>query len=446
MLTTADLASFVARAAFSDIPEECLRMAKRAFLDFTGVAAAGASEEVSRVSRRALLRPGETGSCTVIGTGVKTSPPEAAFFNGIAGHALDFDDVSRIMRGHPSVAVAPAALALSEHLGLGGKALLEAYVTGIEVCHKIGAVVNNSHYEKGWHATSTIGVFGATAASAKLLGLNAEQTRHALGIAASAAAGLRRNFGTMTKPFHAGRAARSGVTAALLAREGMTAHEAALESPGGFFELYADALSDQVGDLMSRWLMLTPGLRFKKYPCCSNIHGSIDAVLELLEKERFRPEDVERIVCGVYSTVPGILTDRHPETGTQAQFSLEYCVAVALLYGKVELGDFTDEAVGRPEVRQMMPKIKMTVSEDLQSHEMSEITIVLKGGSVFSRKVAVPKGHPLNPVSDDELSAKYLSLAVPVLGARKAEESMKRIGSLENVEDVRRLTALLAVS
>ena len=275
----------------------------------------------------------------------------AALANGTAAHALDFDDMCFVSLAHPSAPLVPAVLAAAESERLPGRAVLDAYVVGFEIEARLGRVMNPRHYQRGWHCTSTLGTIGAAAAVSRLLGLDAAAAGHALAIAASEASGLKENFGTMVKPLHAGLAARNGVLAALLARGGMTASDAGDRRSAGF-----PARDGQRSERRStrrsrisatRWEMLDTGVTVKLYPSCAGTHPSLDAILDLRRREGFGADDVERIDVDVDSIVPTILIYDRPASGLEGKFSLPFCAAAAVVYGRVGIDTFEARAARR---------------------------------------------------------------------------------------------------
>ena len=328
MNETTTVADFVAKSRWEDCPAPAVAAATRAILDCLGVMLAGSQEPSARILQAVSLAEGGSPLCTVVGTGRRTGAVWAALCNGTAAHALDFDDTNFVLLGHPSAPVLAAALAAGELALADGPALLHAFLLGFEVETTLAAAINPAHYEHGWHATSTLGTVGAAAAAARLLGLDTTQIRTALAVAASQSSGLKENFGTMTKPFHAGHAARSGVLAALLAREGWTASEHALEGPQGFFRVLGAGIlrPEALDSLGAPWKIVSSGVAVKPYPSCACTHSIIDGALELRRAHGIRPDDVAEVTVGVNAIVPRILIHSDPHTGLEAKFSAEFTV------------------------------------------------------------------------------------------------------------------------
>jgi 2-methylcitrate dehydratase PrpD len=455
MTAIARLAEFVLKTRLEDCPRDALAQVRRAALDSVGVMLAGASEPVARIVREVARAEGGTPLCTVAGTALRTSPTWAALANGAAGHAHDFDDTSFALMGHPSVPLLAALLAAGEAEMADGTALALGYAIGFEVDAALGAALNPGHYQRGWHATATIGTTGCAAAAASVLGLDLGPTRHALGIAVSMASGVKENFGSMTKPYHAGHAARNGVLAAMLAREGLTASDTALEGPQGWLGATGvapspAALDEALNGLGRRWHLVETGVAVKPYPSCALTHAAIDALLDLRQAEPFTPRDVEEIEVGVSHVVPGVLIHPAPTNALERKFSMQYCAAAAAAEGRVDLGSFQDGADVEPGVRDLMMRVRMVVDpalpDRLEQHAWSRVTVRLRGGRVLASPARGARGHHDQPLSADALHAKFAACAGPVIGAGEAAGLAEQIAHLEEIPDVRALTARLAGS
>jgi len=373
----------------------------------------------------------------------------------VSGHALDFDDVSASVEGHPSVVVLPAALAAAELVEASGRDLLEAYAIGVEVMSKLGLAIGPAHYQAGWHATSTLGTLGAAVAAGRLLGLDADRLQMAIAIAVSEASGSRQNFGTMTKPFHAGHAARCGVHAARLASRGMTASPAALEGPLGYFALFAlgEGRVAQVASTLGRpWDLEQRALSVKKYPCCFAIHRALDGLLDILSEGVVSPSEVEAItVTAPRGGLAPLIYDR-AETGLQGKFCMSYVMAAAFLDGAIGLQTFTDAMVRRPEVRRLEDLVE--VREDPQAEvghspfDEGHVLVELRrrDGSESVRRVEQPLGSAASPLSSDQLAAKYRDCARTVLEEQQVERSLAALGALESLPTVAQLVDHLTPS
>jgi 2-methylcitrate dehydratase PrpD len=365
-------------------------------------------------------------------------------------HALLYDDTNTITVAHHSAVLAPALLALAERTGATGRVVLEAYVLGFEVLTKLGRALNPSHYEKGWHSTIALGTLGAAAAAARLLGLEAERTGMALGLAASMAGGSRQQFGTMAMPLHAGHAARSGVVAAELAGRGFTADRGILESRMGFCALFAgpaganlERLAEGLGD---PWEIQASGYILKPYPCGMPLQRAIDAILSLRGRHRIVPESVREIRVGVSYLFPDVLIRTDPQTGLEGKPSLEFCAAAAMLDGRLDLGAFTDERVRHPRTRAMMARVKRYVDPALERGapgvaydpfgDHTTVTVVLADGREFSETVNHAKGSPENPLNRDELIGKFhdcARLSLAPAAAERALDLLERLDALPSV-------------
>src|SRR5499426_303388 len=344
MSAIARIAEFVVKTRLDDCPREAIVCVRHAALDSIGVMLAGSTEPVARIVREVARAEGGMPLCTVVGTSLRTAPTWAALANGAAGHAHDFDDTNFTLTGHPSVPLLATALASGEAEMASGADVALAYLVGFEVDAALGRALNPGHYTRGWHATTSIGTLGCAAAAARLLRLDAEQTVHALGIAASLASGLKENFGSMTKPYHAGHAARNGVLAAQLAREGFTASDTALEGKQGYAAAFGGAhgLDQALESLGRAWHLLSSGIAVKPYPSCALTHSAIDALIDLRAEHRLSPSEVAAVQVGVSSVAPDVLAHSRPMTALERKFSMQFCAAAALVEGRVDFGSFTD--------------------------------------------------------------------------------------------------------
>jgi 2-methylcitrate dehydratase PrpD len=392
---------------------------------------------------------------TVAGTALRRSVEDTALANGTAAHALDYDDVQQSLSGHPSAPILAATLALGERERVSGAAFLTAFVVGVEIEAKLGRAVNPRHYETGWHATATLGVLGAAAASAKLLGLSAEGMARAMAIAASMASGIKANFGTDGKPMHVGHAARCGVEAALLAQVGFTGNPRALEHQDGFGSTFGGG-SSPAWDLATAGLgapheVVDPGVGVKRFPCCASTHQALDATLALAEEHAIAAAAVESVECAVHYLAPHQLIYDRAETGLQGKFSMPYCVSAALLDGTVGFAQFADERVRRADVQALMPKVRMVIHPDQTTRDclptrFSEVTIALRDGRRLVRRVTLAKGQPRNPLTDAELTAKFRDCAARVLPADRVEALLSAVQTLETSREVSAIARLLSTA
>ena len=450
MKITQRLAEFAACTPSGAMPAEAREQARRAFLDTLGVTLAGCREDAGRIAAEIAREQGGVEDSSVLGHSFRAPASDAALVNGTSGHALDFDDVSMSMRGHPSVPLVPAVLALGEKLESSGRDVIDAFILGFEVECKVGRLIGEPHYALGWHPTATFGTIGAAAACARLLRLDRDRTRMALGIAASLASGARRNFGSMTKPLHAGWAARNGVVAATLAGRGFTADDEVLEAPDGWLHAASGGApvdSSPIARLGAPWEIVSPGIGVKLYPCCYFTHLAIDAALNV------RPEiapDVQEIEAVGVSVSPGtmmVLRKDPPQSGLEGKFSMEYVVAAALADGEVTLASFTDEAVARPNLIELIGRVR--VSEDGPPSNdpiggSAVVEIAFRDREpITSPRAEVPRGDPQNPLSWAQLSDKFRACARPVLEADQIEQAIGIIETMDDLTDVRELTGTL---
>jgi 2-methylcitrate dehydratase PrpD len=435
MEATERIAHFVAETRLETLSAEVVTAAKRAVLDTLGVTLAGAGEEGSRLLLDALSATAEAGAASIFGTDLRASASQAALANGALGHALDFDDVNVSMRGHPSIPVLPAVLAVAEASGSDGAAVLAAFVVGFEVECKLGRALGASSYARGWHATSVAGALGAAAACANLLRLGAARTRNALGIASSMACGTRQNFGTMTKPLHAGLAARAGVEAADLAARGFTAAPDILEAPMGFGVLFSpgdDWRPERIGDPGKPWDILSPGINVKQYPCCYMTHQALDATLAATERRPRDAAEVESIEVRVSPGSTSALIHHRPTSGLEGKFSMEYCVAAAVLDGEVRLRTFDEDQVQRPAAQELLRRVSVVHPPEAKawSSPSTRVTVRLRDASPLRAEVTRERGSPGDPLSWDELVEKYRDCARRALPEQQVDRSLELIAAL----------------
>jgi len=457
---TREVADFILRTGFGDLPADVLELGRKSILDGLGLALCGSVADTGPISRNYIKGLGLSGGATsVLGSSMKTAARLAAFVNGIAMHADDYDDTQLAVAEdrvyglltHPTTPVLAAALAVAESRSLSGRALITAYHIGVEVECKIAEAISPRHYDEGFHSTGTCGAIGAAAAAAKIGGLDLHQVLHALGISASEAAGLRENFGTMTKPFHAGRAAESGIVAAELAALGWTATEQVLEAPRGFFRAAGGGYDPNaiVHKLGRPWTFHQPGISIKPYPSGSLTHPAMTEMERLIRTHGIKAQQVERVDVGTNREMPNALIHHQPKTGLEAKFSMEFCMAVLLLYGKAGLKEFTEPVVNRPEVQAMIGRVHFglnPVAEAAGYNKMTSILdIRLRDGQTISGRADFAKGSPAIPMSYQEVTEKFLDCAAFAQWPReKANRVIDTVSKLETVTDVRTLTSLLA--
>ncbi len=429
---------------------DVVRWAKVAIADTVGCAIAGAPEETARAALRVTCGGQTDGPCTILGTAAKARPLDAAFVNAIAGHALDFDDTSKSLAGHPTVIILPAVLALAEARGASGQDVVEAYVVGLETATRIARGVNFHHYEKGWHPTATLGIFGAAAGCSRLLRLSESQVAVALAACVSLACGVKSNFGTQIKPLHAGVAARNGLLAAQLAQEGYSASESAFEHPQGFLEVFNGAGNYDAQRMLGNWGepydLLDPGISIKKYPCVYSVHAAVDAAVLLHERHALQAADIRSVVVRMHRRRLLPHVRRMAESALDAKFSLPYAIARALIDGRVSLEHFENDAWEEPRVREIMALIRTEDHDDDANDYGAEVTVQLASGGVLSESIAIPLGHgPRSPLPDKMLQAKFEDCAARTLPPAQAARLFALLQSLEQVADIRIVTSQTAV-
>lgn len=447
---TQKLTEFVTETPADALPQAMLMTAQSAIMDTLGVTLAGLEDEAAVISRRYVEGLGATGISQVLGTSVRSAPAEAAFANGIAAHVLDFDDSLPVMRGHPSATLMPVVLAIGEAVQASGRDVLVAFALALEVGGRVGRGLGHHHYLRGWHSTATVGAFTATAAAARLTKMTSVELEHAWGIAASMTSGLVRNFGSMTKSFHTGHAARIGVTAAALAKSGFTSEPGAFEGEKGLFEVYGfqdgEPLDGLLSDLGAHWVSDAPGIFVKRWPCCYCNHRALGGLFQLLGEHDFAAADIEEIAVGFAPGSDRALIKDNPQTGLEAKFSIEYAMAAAVLDRDVTLQSFTDEQVQRPEVRRLMTRIRRyhVPAEGVFSGVVgfTDLSVIARGQKYEMRIDRVP-GSPAWPMSPAERRAKLVSCAAIALGQQRAE-ALADIG--ERIWDLPSICSLIAAT
>lgn len=429
-----------------------LAQARTAIIDTIGVALAGMPESCTQIL---LKTPGiatSPGASLIFATQRRTSALDATFINGTAAHALDYDDFSGVMGGHQSVPIVPALFALGEEHRVSGEKILLAYLVGVETELRFSRAVNMHHYDKGWHPTSTLGVFGAAAATAYLLGLDTRRTTLALAIAASLASGLKANFGTMTKPLHVGQCGRNGVLAALLAQGGFEANPAALEHHQGFLNVFNGPGLYDAERLLSNWgnplEIEDPTIGLKQFPCCGSTHPAIMMMLKLAREESIGPDDVAAITILPHGRRLKHTNNPHPKSVLEAKFSVQYVVARALIDGTVRLQDFEDQAYDEPAVRRLLAittaQAHPDMADDAPEQWGAEIIVTLTDGRKLSRRVdnLVGRGGD-NPMTHDELWEKFNNCAEKSLPSAQIKPLFERLEQLDTVSDMNQVTTLL---
>jgi 2-methylcitrate dehydratase PrpD len=441
---TAELARRAAAMAWRDLPDDLVERTKQCLLDWFAVTVAGAQEELTDILVREAIEDGAKGPASLVGRSEKVLPSTATLINGAASHALDYDDVNFAMGGHPTVTVVPALLALGERLNASGRLFIESFVAGYETSGRVGRLVAPSHYQKGFHVTGTVGSFAATAAAGRMLGLSENQLAVAFGIAATQAAGLKSNFGTMCKPLHAGTASEHGLRAARLAAKGFTARSDSLECDQGFASSQSDNLdTDQaLGEPPSGWHLRNN--LFKYHAACYMTHAPIECAKEIRLRSNFPPERVKKIVLRLDSAADKVCNIANPTNGLQAKFSLRQTVAMALTgVDTANLASYNEAVTQEPRIRSLRDKIAIDFKSDW-NHSLAEMAIQLDDGTTL--EASHDAGIPWSDLGKQRqaLESKFESLVTPILGAagtKRLHDAIERIDSLDDVGELARASA-----
>ncbi len=439
---TWETASRAAGLRYAELPEDIRRRAQQCLIDWLGVTLAGTAEELSRVLLAEAEEQGGRPVATLIGRAAKASTQQAALLNGAASHALDYDDVNITMGGHPTVPIMPALLALGETKGASGADLIAAFVAGYEAACRIGALVAPSHYAQGFHATATVGTFGAAAACARLLKLDAAQTATALGIAGTQAAGLKSMFGTMCKPLHAGKAAQNGLLAASLAARGFSARSDVLECAQGFADTQSrDFDADTaLAEPASGWHLRNN--LFKYHAACYLTHAPIECARAIRRRPGFERQAVRDVFVYVDAGAAKVCHIPEPRTGLEAKFSLRLTTAMALAgLDTASLETYSGRNATDPALMRLRDTIAVEFKPDWP-HTLAEVRVTLNDGQVL--RARYDSGVPASDLNAQQtrLDAKFMSLAEPVLGRGQAEQLAGAVASLDRVDQLGELTRL----
>jgi 2-methylcitrate dehydratase PrpD len=434
---------FIAGMDYAALPQGAVAAAKNGIADLAAVTILGRDMPIARLLRGMAHVTQGGGEARLAFGADGASAVEAALVNGAAGHALDYDDIGiGVHPAHPSVVLGTAVLAEGEALGRNGRDLIAAYVTGYEVWVELGRRDRTPPHVKGWHPTATFGAVAAAAAAARVRRLDARKASAAVAIAASQAGGLVANYGTMTKPFHAGRSAQVGVLSARLADAGMTAASNALESPKGFLNALSPKGEVDVEtppEFGRSWWLLKHGLGFKLYPMCYGTHRALDGMLDLVRGQDVAPQNVEEIEIEVGPVQLVSLVNHDPKTGLEAKFSLEFALAMAVIARRASLADVTDEFVARADVRAMMRRVRITIVEGADTagpdgSPKDRIVLTLKDGRRLERALDHPRGHPLKPIDSNTLWEKFADCVAGAMAPADARRLYDRLQNLERME------------
>lgn len=443
---------FVCRFEAESAPANVIVGGKNAILDTVSAILSGVREPVSRKILNYTAKDRAAGPATVVGTGCRFSAASAALVNGTMAHAIDYDDILTTTRSHPSAVLVPTVLAMGESLRSSGRQVIGAYLVGLEVIDKVGSLVAFPQYAQGWHTTSTIGVFGAAAAAGKLLGLSERELKMALGAAASMAGGLKKNFGTMTKPLHCGLAAQSGIMAATLAADGFTASEEVFDGDEGYAKvLTGHPVTSGLLKFGDPFAVISPGLYFKRYPCCFGTHRAIDAILEIKAQNPWlKADDVAKITCTAPATSFTALIHDCPQTGLEAKFSMQYTVAAGFLDGSINVHSFSEDKVRRREVQSLMSRVHKAedpalavMDSDGTDRRFVELTLETTGSQILRKRVTRSKGSADHPLSPEEMSEKFMECGKGMISAERQRATLEMLRRLEELKDVSELMASL---
>jgi len=435
---TAMLANFVVNHPSRGWSDQVEEQAQRTFANWLGCAIGPATHETIEAALAAVQELAPSAQASLLGRKEKVDMASAALLNGISSHTFDFDDTHLKTIIHPAGPVASAALALGEHIGASGREIIDALVIGVEVFCRIGNAVYPDHYDRGWHITGSTGMLGSAAACARLLKLSAAQTQMALAIAASQPTGLREQFGTMTKPFHPGAAARAGLMAALMARHGFTASHRALEAPRGLLQVFSDKTdwSEVTERLGQSWEIALN--TYKPFACGIVIHPSIDGCVQLREQHALQAGEIDKVVIKVHSLVLELTGKKTPRTGLESKFSVFHSCAVGLLFGKAGEHEYTDHTVNLPEVLALRARVEAIV-DDAIDEASADVTVHTTDGRSVHVFVEHAIGSLERPMSEAQLKAKFVDQSAPIIGAAQAEQAWLLSRALAAQKDLKAL-------
>ncbi|MFO7557231.1 MAG: MmgE/PrpD family protein [Desulfobacterales bacterium] len=432
---TRKLAEFITTTDSSKIPAVAYEHAKVAFMDWLAVTAGGMDDPLVSKLIEVEEALGGNPQATIIGHDMKKSVSQAALINGTSSHVLDYDDTLVSFFGHPSVTLFPSLLSLSEWMGKSGHAFLTAYLVGLQVGGTIGRCAGLDHYMAGWHATSTLGHLASAAGCAKLLNLDRKQSTYALGIAATQASGLKRVFGTMCKPFHAGRSSQAGLMSALMAQKDFTSAEDILEGPQGFFAALKGKVEEEILALLGLGWDVEQ-ISQKYHASCHATHSPLEAVMTIVKDNNLSPSDVTVIQVRSSKLAMDAAGNMEPSTGLGGKFSIPYCVANALLRGETGTQSFTDEKVNDPEIKQMMKKITVVLDPEKTALE-SSVEIETVDGKRYNGFSDILQHIPPLKIKKDRVRMKFFDLFGAVFNAKKAEQTAEKIDQLEKIENMK---------
>lgn len=448
---TGKLASFIVHLKYRSLPGEVILKAKHCLMDTLGAALAGSKMPEALIAKKLAEKLNPRKESTLFTGKGKVGVLEAAMANGIMSHVLELDDGNRFAQGHPGVVVIPAVLALAEKEKVKGKDIISAIVAGYEIFGRIGAGGNPSHFNRGFHTTGTCGTFAAAAAAGRLLRLNEAKMISVLGIAGSQAAGLFAFMadGTMTKVLHAGKAAQNGILSAYLAQSGFTGPAYILEDKRGFYKAFADTFNPQrvVEGLGEKYEIMNTYVKY--HASCRHSHAPVDAILDIRSQTPLRPEDIEKVNVYTYTIAAKLIDGKQVSTPITGKMSLPYAAAVAILYGKVGLGEFKPKVLNDQAVQALMKKVDVYPDPDLDKlvpdHRGARAEFFLTDGRKLTSEILDPKGEPENPGAENDIYDKFRLLAGTAFKTEKVRKVLEKIDNLEKLKDIAELTNLLVV-
>lgn len=441
MNETRRLAEWVVNHRVEGVPQDIVHEAKRALLNFVGVALGGCAHEATEIALKTVLPFSGPATASILGRREKCDPLHAALINGIASHVLDFDDTTPKNYIHPTSPVASALFAYASTQAVAGRDFLHAFVLGFEVTSRVGNVVYPSHYDAGWHITGTAGVFGAAAAIGKLRGLPAQKMLWAIGLAATQAAGLRDMFGSMGKAFHPGRAAQNGYFAALLAENGFTSGEHSIEGPRGFAFVQAagrdlSRLFDRLGE---RYELFDN--TYKPFPCGIVIHPTIDACIQIHQEHRPPPKKIKAVNLQVAPIVLDLCNKKDIKAGLEGKFSIYHAASIGLGRGRGGIEEFTDAAVNDPALVHIRSRTQARKNPQLADDE-AMVEVIMEDGTHLTKHVEHAIGNIARPMTDAELEDKFRAQADRVIPRERTEQVMQKCWEIERLADCRELISL----
>jgi 2-methylcitrate dehydratase PrpD len=435
---TVRLAEWAADTSVGDLPHEVTHQVRRSLLDYLAATIVGAEADPAVIVRDYVNAHETARSSTVIATDLRLSPPAAALVNGTAAHSFELDDGYTPGGGHPGCTVVSAALATAEHAGSTADQLVRAIALGYEVACRLGGATHPSQWRRGFHNTPLFGTFGAATAAASILGLDGHQLANAYGLAGSHAGGLLsyHDQGSDVKRYHAGKAARDGTVCAELAGRGLTAPTNVLEGAHGYMHAFAGDVFDVdhlMADLGDTWRMTRT--YHKPHACCRHVHAAVDATLRIREREALDPEAIESITVETFS-IAASYGNKDIRTALDAQMSLPYSVAAALVHGEVGMEQFAESARSNQLLRSLSDRTEIVVADDLDrdypATRPARVRISV-GGREFADAVAQPYGEPDNPMTDHDLDSKFRRLVTPIFGSDRTEAIAKAVWDLDDV-------------